>query len=218
MHLRCLPTQFDLSYQRPGGGAAGSGGDLTHTGSGDGKGTQAYSIRGMCIDGDFKFKKRVKYFYIYSTLFQMEDYETKLTVYAEKIIKLTVDIEEMEKNPDAYNDADLEDTKVEIKQVEALIKELQLSITGSTTVFESLHIQVSPAAGCQCINQTDIMPIHRRTTCFRLDHSHGGDPEQAGEDLRQECGPGDASGVHQGAAATRGVRETPPGAFQPQYW
>lgn len=72
----------------------------------------------------------------------MEDYETKITNYAERIIKLTADIEKMEKNPDSYNDADLDDKKVEIKQVEALVKELQGSISGSKTVFESLRVQV----------------------------------------------------------------------------
>lgn len=51
----------------------------------------------------------------------------------------------MEKNPDSYNDADLNDKKVEIKQVEALVKELQGSISASKTVFESLHVQVCPA-------------------------------------------------------------------------
>lgn len=76
--------------------------------------------------------------------FQLEEYETKMTVYAEKIIKLTVEIEKMEKNPDNYNEADMDEMKVEIKQVEALIKELQISITSTTTVFESLHAQVSP--------------------------------------------------------------------------
>lgn len=50
----------------------------------------------------------------------------------------------MEKNPDAYDDADIEEVKVEIKQVEALIKDLQLSIRASTTVFETLRTQVSP--------------------------------------------------------------------------
>ncbi|KAM6917421.1 LOW QUALITY PROTEIN: olfactomedin [Lycodopsis pacificus] len=43
----------------------------------------------------------------------------------------------------AYNDADMDDSKVEIKQVEALIKELQLSIRGSTTAFESLRVQIT---------------------------------------------------------------------------
>lgn len=65
-------------------------------------------------------------------------------MYAEKIIKLTVEIEKIEKNPDNYNEADMDEVKVEIKQVEALIKELQISITSSTTVFESLRVQVSP--------------------------------------------------------------------------
>uniref|UniRef100_H3DJ65 Olfactomedin 4, tandem duplicate 1 n=1 Tax=Tetraodon nigroviridis TaxID=99883 RepID=H3DJ65_TETNG len=74
---------------------------------------------------------------------KLEDYETKITTYAEKIIKLTVAIENMEKNPDSYNDADLDDKKVEIKQVEALVKELQGSVSGSKTVFESLRVQVS---------------------------------------------------------------------------
>uniref|UniRef100_A0A3Q1H2M8 Olfactomedin-like domain-containing protein n=1 Tax=Anabas testudineus TaxID=64144 RepID=A0A3Q1H2M8_ANATE len=74
---------------------------------------------------------------------KLEEYETKLTAYAEKIVKLTVKIEKMEKNPDAYNDADIEEIKVEIKQVEALIKELQLSINGSTIVFESLRVQIT---------------------------------------------------------------------------
>lgn len=49
----------------------------------------------------------------------------------------------MEKNPNTYDDADLDEIKIEIKQVEALIKELQLSISGSTTVFGSLRVQVS---------------------------------------------------------------------------
>lgn len=88
------------------------------------------------------------------TLFQLEDYETKLTAYSERIIKLTAEIEIMEKKPDAYNDADMDEMKVKIKQVEALIKELQLSIKGSTTVFESLRVEVSPDDGGLSINKT----------------------------------------------------------------
>ena len=65
-----------------------------------------------------------------------------MTAYAEKIVKLTAQIEVIEKNPDDYTDADLEEIKVEIKQVEALVKELLLSIKGSTTVFESLKVEV----------------------------------------------------------------------------
>ncbi|CAJ1073725.1 unnamed protein product [Xyrichtys novacula] len=74
---------------------------------------------------------------------KIEDYESKITSYAEKIVKLTTEIEKIEKNPDDYNDTDIGDVKVEIKQVEALIKELQLSLSSSTDVFESLQVEVT---------------------------------------------------------------------------
>ncbi|XP_022064211.2 olfactomedin-4 [Acanthochromis polyacanthus] len=74
---------------------------------------------------------------------KLEDYEVKMTEYAEKIVKLTTEIEKMERDPDSYNEDDFQNTKVEIKQVEALITELQLSISGSTTVFESLRLEVT---------------------------------------------------------------------------
>ena len=48
----------------------------------------------------------------------------------------------MEKNTDDYSEANMSEIKVEIKQVEALINELQLSINVSTTVFQSLRVQV----------------------------------------------------------------------------
>lgn len=80
-----------------------------------------------------------------------------MTAYAEKIIRLTVEIEKMEKKPDAFNDSHIDEIKVKIKQVEALIAELQLSIEGSTAVFESLRVEVNhklhtrwqPLAACR---------------------------------------------------------------------
>lgn len=67
----------------------------------------------------------------------------------------------MEKDSKSYNDADLDEIKVKIKQVEALIKELKLSIGSSTTVFESLHVQVSPVDG-----NSHIPHINRKTIHF----------------------------------------------------
>ncbi|KAK6304407.1 hypothetical protein J4Q44_G00249930 [Coregonus suidteri] len=74
---------------------------------------------------------------------KFETYESKLTVYAERIVNLTVLVEMMEKNPDAYSEAYMQDVKVQIKQVEALVQELLGSVQTSTTVFESLHQQIS---------------------------------------------------------------------------
>ncbi|KAK7903871.1 hypothetical protein WMY93_016478 [Mugilogobius chulae] len=74
---------------------------------------------------------------------KLEEFEMKMTIYAEKIVKLTAKVTLIEKNPDDFSDADLEEIKVEIKQVEALIEELQISIKSSTTVFESLRVQIT---------------------------------------------------------------------------
>ncbi|KAM9354866.1 uncharacterized protein KZ484_012986 [Pholidichthys leucotaenia] len=76
---------------------------------------------------------------------KLEDYEIKMTQYAEKIIKLTAEIEKLEKKPDGYDQNYFDEKKVEIKQAEALIKELQLSFNGSTTVFESLSVEITAA-------------------------------------------------------------------------
>ncbi|KAM9355063.1 olfactomedin-4-like [Pholidichthys leucotaenia] len=76
---------------------------------------------------------------------KLEEYEIKVIDYAEKIIKLTAEIEQMEKNTDGYTENDFIEKKVEIKQVEALIKELQLSINRSTVIFESLHVEITAA-------------------------------------------------------------------------
>ncbi|XP_015242337.1 PREDICTED: olfactomedin-4-like isoform X2 [Cyprinodon variegatus] len=74
---------------------------------------------------------------------KIEEFEIKITEYAEKIEKLTLEVDTMEKNPDDYKEADFEEINVQIKQVEALVLELQLSVNASIVVFESLHVQIS---------------------------------------------------------------------------
>lgn len=120
----------------------------------------------------------------------------------------------MEKNPDSYNDADRDDKKVEIKQVEALVKELRSSINGSKTVFETLHVQARPPE--VALHPTDARTIGK--TLFIPGDITGFDPDQIGEDLRQERRSADTSGIPEGAAGAGGVREAPPGDLQPQHW
>lgn len=70
---------------------------------------------------------------------QLETYETKVTAYAARIVNLTDEVAIMEKDPDAFNEAYVENIKVQIKQVEALVIELQSSVQGSAVVFKSLR-------------------------------------------------------------------------------
>ncbi|XP_052000923.1 olfactomedin-4 [Xyrauchen texanus] len=74
---------------------------------------------------------------------KVEMYESKLQVYTAKIMNLTVLIELMEGDPDSYNEFHMEEVKIKIKQVEALIVELQLSIQTTSSVLVSIRQQVS---------------------------------------------------------------------------
>ncbi len=75
-------------------------------------------------------------------LVQVEIFEVKLKVYIAKITNLTVLIELMEDDPDSYSELQIEEVKIKIKQVEALIVELQASIQTSSTVLISIRGQV----------------------------------------------------------------------------
>lgn len=73
---------------------------------------------------------------------QIEMFESKLTVYMEKTVNLTVLIGIMENDPDSYTEVHIQEVKIQIKQIEALIVELQASIEISSTVFVSIHEEV----------------------------------------------------------------------------
>jgi len=79
---------------------------------------------------------------------QMEIYETEIMAYTAKIVNLTGEIEKMEKDPDAFNEAYIESIKVQIKQVEALVFEVHSSFLGSSAVFMSIRETVSLMKSC----------------------------------------------------------------------
>lgn len=77
-----------------------------------------------------------------TVLVQVEIYEVKLKVYVAKIMNLTVLIELMEDDPDSYSELHIEEVKIKIKQVEALIVELRASIQTTSAVLISIRKQV----------------------------------------------------------------------------
>ncbi|XP_067310848.1 olfactomedin-4 [Pseudorasbora parva] len=74
---------------------------------------------------------------------KVETYEVKLNIYIAKITNLTVLIKLMEDDPDSYSELHLEEVKIKIKQVEALIVELQASIQTTSTVLITIREQIS---------------------------------------------------------------------------
>uniref|UniRef100_A0A672G522 Si:ch211-173a9.6 n=1 Tax=Salarias fasciatus TaxID=181472 RepID=A0A672G522_SALFA len=73
----------------------------------------------------------------------MENYQVKVTEYAEKIAELTATIESLEKSRGDHNEAELEEVKVEIKLVEALINELQASMKKFMYMVPEVHLPFS---------------------------------------------------------------------------
>lgn len=82
------------------------------------------------------------FLHIVFSYLQIELFESKLTIYVEKIVNLTLLIGIMEKDPDSYTEVQIEEVKIQIKQIEALIVELQASIEISVTVLVSIRKEV----------------------------------------------------------------------------
>ncbi|KAK9959318.1 hypothetical protein ABG768_009448 [Culter alburnus] len=74
---------------------------------------------------------------------KVETYEIKLNIYIAKITNLTLLIKLMEDDPDSYSELQLEEVKIKIKQVEALIVELQASIQSTSAVLITIREQIS---------------------------------------------------------------------------
>ncbi|MCI4382459.1 hypothetical protein PGIGA_G00015260 [Pangasianodon gigas] len=74
---------------------------------------------------------------------KIEMFEIKLTIYMEKIMNLTVLIGIMENDPDSYTEVQIQEVKIQIKQIEALIVELQASIEISSTVLVSIRKEIT---------------------------------------------------------------------------
>ncbi|XP_053489097.1 olfactomedin-4 [Ictalurus furcatus] len=74
---------------------------------------------------------------------KIEMFEIRLTIYVEKIMNLTVLTGIMENDPDSYTEVQIQEVKIQIKQIEALIVELQASIEISSTVLVSIRKELT---------------------------------------------------------------------------
>lgn len=70
-------------------------------------------------------------------------FESKVTIYVERVVNLTLLITIMEDDPDSYSELQIQEVKIQIKQLEALIVELQASIQTSSTLLITFRQQVT---------------------------------------------------------------------------
>lgn len=72
----------------------------------------------------------------------MKEYEQLISVYEKKLSNLTIRIEIMEKDTFPYNELDFELVKLEVKEMEKLIKELKVGFVGSSVILDQLEVEV----------------------------------------------------------------------------
>ncbi|KAI4872459.1 hypothetical protein NFI96_021053 [Prochilodus magdalenae] len=76
-------------------------------------------------------------------IIKLEMFESKLTIYMEKVVNLTVLIKIMEEDPDSYSELEIQEVKIQIKQAEALILELQQSVQMSSSVLVTIREEIT---------------------------------------------------------------------------
>ncbi|XP_069842839.1 olfactomedin-4-like [Dendropsophus ebraccatus] len=73
---------------------------------------------------------------------KIHHYESTLIIYMERLVQLTKRVEEMEMGGSSYTELDFELVKLEIKEMEALILQLKLSMNSTNSVVETLYVQI----------------------------------------------------------------------------
>lgn len=72
----------------------------------------------------------------------MKEYVQLISVYEKKLSNLTIRIEIMEKDTISYTELDFELIKVEVKEMEKLIKQLKVGFVGSSVIVDQLEVEV----------------------------------------------------------------------------
>ena len=72
----------------------------------------------------------------------MKEYVQLISKYEEKLLNLTVRVSIMEKDSISYTELDFELIKMEVKEMEKLIKRLKVGFSGSTVIIDQLEVEV----------------------------------------------------------------------------
>ncbi|MBN3296401.1 OLFM4 protein, partial [Amia calva] len=72
---------------------------------------------------------------------ELKVYESKLAIYVQKLMNLTVRVEIMEKEPDKYTQLEFEMLRIELQEMEKLVTELRQSVN-SSVIFDHLYVEI----------------------------------------------------------------------------
>uniref|UniRef100_A0A8C6CDM8 Olfactomedin 4 n=1 Tax=Monodon monoceros TaxID=40151 RepID=A0A8C6CDM8_MONMO len=147
------------------------------TGSKDDRGTCQCSV--ILPDTTFPVERVERLEIIAQTISQkfekefskVKEYVQLISVYEKKLSNLTVRIEIMEKDTISYTELDFELIKVEVREMEKLIKQLKVGFVGSSVIVDQLEVEIRNMTllveKLETLDKNNVLAIRRQIVALK---------------------------------------------------
>ncbi|XP_007442257.1 olfactomedin-4 [Python bivittatus] len=106
-----------------------------------------------------------------SELSKVSQYTKAIALYEERILNLTIRIEQMEKTSVSYTELDFQLIKLEIKEMEKLVTQLKTSLTGSNVIIDQLFVEIRNLSALvnevELLDKNNILAVRREVAALR---------------------------------------------------
>ncbi|KAM6446992.1 olfactomedin-4 isoform 2-T2 [Liasis olivaceus] len=106
-----------------------------------------------------------------SELSKVSQYTKAIALYEERILNLTIRIEQMEKTSVSYTELDFQLIKLEIKEMERLVTQLKMSLTGSNVIIDQLFVEIRNLSvlvnEVELLDKNNILAVRREVAALR---------------------------------------------------
>ncbi|KAI4581307.1 hypothetical protein MJG53_009750 [Ovis ammon polii x Ovis aries] len=104
-------------------------------------------------------------------LSKVKEYVQLISKYEEKLLNLTVRVSIMEKDSISYTELDFELIKVEVKEMEKLIKQLKVGFAGSTVIIDQLEVEIRNmtilVGQLETLDKNNVLAIRRQIMALK---------------------------------------------------
>ncbi|KAG5204021.1 hypothetical protein JEQ12_001997 [Ovis aries] len=104
-------------------------------------------------------------------LSKVKEYVQLISKYEEKLLNLTVRVSIMEKDSISYTELDFELIKVEVKEMEKLIKQLKVGFAGSTVIIDQLEVEIRNmtilVGQLETLDKNNVLAIRRQILALK---------------------------------------------------
>ncbi|KAH0624451.1 hypothetical protein JD844_031881 [Phrynosoma platyrhinos] len=102
---------------------------------------------------------------------KVSQYTKDIEVYEKRILNLTSRIQYLEKTSVSYTELDFQLIKLEIKEMERLVTELKMSLTGSNVIVEQLYVEIKNLSlmvtELESLDKHNILAVRREITSLQ---------------------------------------------------